>query len=35
MPLYNGALDCRLFEYKMVEGAMRKKKELDPSAQGP
>lgn len=25
-PLYNGALDCRLFEYKMVEGGMRKKK---------
>jgi putative N6-adenine-specific DNA methylase len=24
-PLYNGALDCRLFEYKMVEGGMRKK----------
>ncbi len=24
MPLYNGALECRLFEYKMVEGAMRK-----------
>jgi putative N6-adenine-specific DNA methylase len=26
IPLYNGALDCRLFEYKMVEGGMRKKK---------
>jgi len=25
-PLYNGALECRLFEYKMVEGEMRKKK---------
>ena len=25
-PLYNGALECRLFEYKMVEGGMRKKK---------
>jgi putative N6-adenine-specific DNA methylase len=24
-PLFNGALDCRLFEYKMVEGGMRKK----------
>jgi putative N6-adenine-specific DNA methylase len=24
-PLFNGALECRLFEYKMVEGAMRKK----------
>jgi putative N6-adenine-specific DNA methylase len=26
-PLFNGALECRLFEYKMVEGGMRKKKE--------
>jgi putative N6-adenine-specific DNA methylase len=25
-PLYNGALECRLFEYQMVEGGMRKKK---------
>jgi len=25
-PLFNGALDCRLFEYKMIEGGMRKKK---------
>ena len=25
-PLFNGALECRLFEYKMVEGGMRKKK---------
>ena len=25
-PLFNGALDCRLFEYKMVEGGMRKPK---------
>ena len=24
IPLYNGALECRLFEYKMVEGGMRK-----------
>ena len=23
MPLYNGALDCRLFEYKLVAGSMR------------
>lgn len=23
-PLFNGALDCRLFEYKMVSGGMRK-----------
>jgi putative N6-adenine-specific DNA methylase len=25
-PLFNGALECRLFEYKIVEGGMRKKK---------
>jgi len=25
-PLFNGALDCRLFEYKLIEGGMRKKK---------
>jgi len=25
-PLFNGALECRLFEYKMVEGGMRKAK---------
>ena len=25
-PLFNGALECRLFEYKMVEGGMRNKK---------
>jgi putative N6-adenine-specific DNA methylase len=24
-PLFNGALECRLFEYKMVAGGMRKK----------
>ncbi|HWH80032.1 MAG TPA: hypothetical protein VNT76_21775, partial [Candidatus Binatus sp.] len=24
-PLFNGALECRLFEYKMVEGGMRNK----------
>ena len=24
IPLFNGALECRLFEYKMVEGKMRK-----------
>ena len=22
-PLYNGALECRLFEYKIVAGSMR------------
>jgi putative N6-adenine-specific DNA methylase len=25
-PLFNGGLECRLFEYKMIEGGMRKKK---------
>ena len=25
-PLFNGALECRLFEYRMIEGGMRKKK---------
>ena len=25
-PLFNGALECRLFEYKMVEGGMRRPK---------
>ena len=25
-PLFNGPLECRLFEYKMVEGGMRRKK---------
>jgi len=24
IPLFNGALECRLFEYKMVEGSLRK-----------
>jgi putative N6-adenine-specific DNA methylase len=28
-PLFNGALECRLFEYKMVEGGMRKKKSVE------
>lgn len=26
-PLYNGALDCRLFEFKMVEGSARKSRD--------
>ena len=26
-PLFNGALECRLFEYKMVEGGMRRNRE--------
>src|SRR5262245_1006247 len=25
-PLFNGALECRLFEYKMVEGTMKRKR---------
>ena len=34
-PLFNGALECRLFEYKMVEGGMRKKKlKCDSSSAG-
>ena len=32
-PLFNGALECRLFEYKMVEGGMRKKKPESDSSQ--
>ena len=27
-PLYNGALECRLFEYKLVAGSMRRKQSL-------
>jgi putative N6-adenine-specific DNA methylase len=27
-PLYNGALECRLFEYRLVAGGMRRKKPL-------
>jgi putative N6-adenine-specific DNA methylase len=27
-PLYNGALECRLFEYRMISGTMRKSKPL-------
>jgi putative N6-adenine-specific DNA methylase len=26
-PLFNGALECRLFEFKLVAGSMRKPKE--------
>jgi putative N6-adenine-specific DNA methylase len=29
-PLFNGALECRLFEYKLVEGSMRKRANADP-----
>jgi putative N6-adenine-specific DNA methylase len=36
IPLYNGALDCRLFVYDMVAGSNRKvKKEGSPDAAGP
>ncbi|HEX7953051.1 MAG TPA: class I SAM-dependent RNA methyltransferase [Burkholderiales bacterium] len=27
-PLYNGALECRLYEFRIVQGSMRKKREL-------
>jgi putative N6-adenine-specific DNA methylase len=30
-PLFNGPLECRLFEYKMVEGGMRQKKSETPA----
>lgn len=32
-PLFNGALECRLFEYKMVSGEMKKKKSSDTARQ--
>lgn len=28
-PLYNGALECRLFEYRLVAGSMRRSKSVD------
>jgi len=28
-PLYNGALECRLFEYRLVAGSMRRPKSVD------
>jgi putative N6-adenine-specific DNA methylase len=34
-PLFNGALECRLFEYKLVEGGMRKKKSEQESRDSP
>jgi 23S rRNA (guanine2445-N2)-methyltransferase len=34
-PLFNGALECRLFEYKMVEGGVRKKKDEQDSSDSP
>jgi putative N6-adenine-specific DNA methylase len=27
-PLYNGALECRLFEYRLIAGTMRRPKPL-------
>ena len=30
IPLFNGALECRLLEYRMVAGGMRKRAETDP-----
>jgi putative N6-adenine-specific DNA methylase len=27
-PLYNGALECRLFEYRLVAGSMRRPKRV-------
>jgi putative N6-adenine-specific DNA methylase len=36
IPLYNGALDCRLFVYDMVAGSNRKlKKEIGPDGAEP
>jgi putative N6-adenine-specific DNA methylase len=29
IPLYNGALECRLFEYRLISGTMRRKKADD------
>lgn len=34
-PLFNGPLECRLFEYKMVEGGMRRKKGEGTGVKGP
>ena len=31
-PLYNGALECRLFEYRMVEGSLRTRRADAPPA---
>jgi putative N6-adenine-specific DNA methylase len=28
IPLFNGALECRLLEYKMIAGSMRTKKQV-------
>ena len=34
-PLYNGALECRLFEFKIVAGTMRKQSNPPPSQPSP
>ncbi|MEQ1772471.1 MAG: THUMP domain-containing protein [Burkholderiales bacterium] len=34
-PLFNGALECRLFEYKLVAGSMRRVKPAADTAAGP
>ena len=28
-PLYNGALECRVYEYKMIDGSLRKRKDAE------
>ncbi|MDO9598824.1 MAG: THUMP domain-containing protein [Azoarcus sp.] len=33
-PLFNGALECRLFEYKVIAGSMRDKPRMAPDAAG-
>jgi putative N6-adenine-specific DNA methylase len=33
VPLFNGALECRLLEYKMVPGGMRRVKKTDVNQQ--
>jgi len=35
IPLYNGALECRLYEFKIVSGAMRREKPTPGAVQGP
>jgi putative N6-adenine-specific DNA methylase len=33
-PLFNGALECRVYEYKMIEGSLRRRKDGDDSEAG-
>jgi putative N6-adenine-specific DNA methylase len=33
-PLFNGALECRLFEYKVIAGSMRDKPRAADGTQG-